>query len=605
MKHRRIVLTILGLLLLASLGYGLFLFFIKDGEAAETSVSYSLGHPRRGTISATVDASGSIQPAETVRLDFRTTGIVKEVLVEVNDIVEKGDSLARLDTSELELNVATARASLAQAQASYDKLLEEATPAEIAQVEGKVKQAQAQFRQVQSEVSEQDIVAARAELEQAQEALAELEAGADSEDIDSARASLELARANLQSQRDSLAASKIQAKLQMEQAANTLRDRQADYSNLYWNNRERERDWDSPNADISQDVRDREEAMLRSVKNAEDALEQARVSYEQAQQAEISGIQAAEAEVRNAQAKLDKLLSGADPDELAAARAQIERARANLTTLVGDARSAGLESAQASIDIAKAQLEQILEPPAKVDLASAQAQVDQADVALKQAKIELEKATLRAPIDGTIAEVNVKVGERETPTVGRHAIILADLSRFYVYGTVDEIDVGKLAVGQDAYLTLDALQEVELVGKVDTISPLSDEESAVATYAVRIETQTSDERVRSGMSANADIIVDQKSNALLVPRRAVYSEEGTRFVDVINPPTLCEAERSTWPQEPDIEQVEVTTGLSNERDMEILSDNISEESCLYIEGIDARLDPFSGPPPGHSRRRGE
>ncbi len=602
-RLRRTLLTILGILLLAAAGYGGFLLFVNTTPSPAEGLNYSLGKPHRGSISATIDASGKIKPADVVNLNFDVSGTVEEILVVVNDRVEQGEPLAHLDTTDLQLNLEKAAASLAQVKAGYDQLAAEAPPEEVEQAQAQLQQSRGQLNQVQGEVTSEDIQAARAELEQARAALAQLEAGPKSHDVKSAQAALESARTNVRSQRDSLSAAKTRAELQMRQAANTLRNQQDNYSNIYWENRERERNWDSPGANVSSQLREREEAALRSVRDAEDALEIARVAYEQAKQAEITGLQAAEAEVRSAEANLEKVLAPADPDAIAAARAQIARAEANLNKLTGQQRSGSVAAAAASVNIAQARLDALLAAPREVDVASTLAQIEQAEVSVEQARQDLDRATLRAPIDGVVAEVNLTVGERETPSLNRPAIIIADLSRFYVYGTVDEIDVAQLRVGQEVVLTLDALPELELTGVLDTISPLSDESAAVATYAIRIEMTSKDRRVRSGMSATADIIVDQKEQALLVPRRAIYASEGVRYVDIPTNQGLCDLERSEWPAAPDLQQVEVTTGLSNDQFMEITSDTMTEETCIYVEGVDARMYPFSGPPPGRSRGR--
>lgn len=600
---RRIILSVLGLLVLGGLIAGGFMIWGTSDEASVTRLNYGLVRPRRGDIMATVDASGSMQAAQIVNLDFSVSGIVAEILVDVGDKVQKGDPLARLDAQDLVLGLEKARASLDQAVANYEQLKAGASPEEIRQASAQVQQAQGQLNQMQGDVTQQDIVAAQSDLEHARAVLAKLEAGPDDSDVQVALANLDRARANLVAQRDTLSAAKTQSQLQMEQSANALRDRQASYSRTYWDNRAIEREWSSATLDLPQEYKEREESALRSVQNAESALEQARVAYDEARQAEITGIQAAEADVRNAQASLDSLLAGADADERAAARAQVAQAEARLEKLVGAQRSGSLTAAEASLESAQARLDELTTPPREVDIASALAQVELANISVEEAQVRLDKTTLTAPIVGTVAEVNLRVGESERSSVERAGLVLVDLSRFYVYVTIDEIDVAQVAVGQEVYLTLDALPELEIEGVVDTISPLSNEESAVASYVVRIESTTSDPRVRSGMSVNADIVVGVQEQVLLVPRRAVYAESGTRYVDILTDATLCDTEPEKWPLEPDVQVVEVTTGLSNDQVIEIEADEIAEDVCIFVEGVDARMNPFGGPPPGARERR--
>ncbi|NJN65550.1 MAG: efflux RND transporter periplasmic adaptor subunit [Chloroflexaceae bacterium] len=600
---RRFMLTALGLILLALLAYGAFRVWGQEPEPGNTpALTYSLVRPVHDAISATVNASGSMLPARVVELNFEGAGMVTDVLVDVGNPVRSGSVLARLDPRDARLGVEQARASLAQATASYELLLADAPPEEVEQAQAQLEQAQAQYRQIEGEVTSQDIAAARSEVEAAQAELARLQAGPKESDIQAVQASLDRAHTNLQSQRDSLSAAKTQAHLQMEQAANRLRDQQASYSKLYWENRQAEEEWGSASINLAQDAKDREESMLRTVENAEHELELARTAYEQAQQAEVTGVQSAEAEVRSAQANLDQVLTSIDPHEITAAQSQVAQAQARLSRLLGEQRAGSLDAAAAGIEIARTRLESLTTPPREVDLASALAQVQQAQASLKQAELTLQQASLRSPIDGTVAEVNLVVGERVPLSGGQPAIVVADLTRFYVYGNVDEIDVAQLATGQPVRLTLDALPELSLEGTIDTISPLADAESSVATYEVRIETTTDDRRVRAGMSVNADIVVEQKENALLVPRRAVYAEGGRRFVDVLEDQTLCDADQSTWPPSPGVHALEVTTGLSNDQVIEITSETLTRDTCLYVEGTEARIDIFSGPPGGGRRR---
>jgi HlyD family secretion protein len=201
--------------------------------------------PASGTASPTATASGPIKesrqivanakvlPMHSVELRFPSSGTIAELLVKEGDSVAKDAPLARLESRDLELKVAAANAALARAQSSYDQLRAGATPAEIAAARAQVDQAQAQLRQTAGNVTQQDIAAARAKVEEARANLAQIEAGSRRTDIVSAQATLDEARANLQTQRDSLSAAKTRAQSEMEQAANRLRDRQADYDRIY------------------------------------------------------------------------------------------------------------------------------------------------------------------------------------------------------------------------------------------------------------------------------------------------------------------------------------------------------------------------------------
>jgi HlyD family secretion protein len=608
----RTLLTAAGLLL--AVGACALAVFVLRGQGAAPAHAYSLIYPHYDTLTATVNATGQIEPAQVVDLSFGSPGRVGEVLVKVGEVVAQGAPLARLDARDLRIRVAQAQAQVAQAQASYQKQLAGATAAEVAAAEAQLAQARGQLRQAEGSVSASDLRAAEAQLAQTRAQLQQLSAGPQASDLQVAEAQLAQAQAQLSSQHDQLSAAKTNAQLQMRQATEALTQAQSRYSSAQQNwsyAQETGRDPINTTTDpktgkrIGVKLSDAQrqqyydafvqaEAAMRS---AEASVQQAMVAYDAARQAEVNGIQIAEGQVAAAQASLDKLRAGADVDQLAAARAQLATAQANLDKLRGEQRSGALDAAQAGVAQAAANLDRLKAGPQPSDLAIAQAQVDGAQAALDLARLNLEQATLTAPFAGTVAEVNLKPGE--APGVSEPPIVLADLSSFHVDVAVDEIDVSRLAIGQPVTLTLDALPGLALPGLVESIDPLATARSAVTSYQVRVTATASDQRVRSGMSTNADIVVARKPDVLLVPRRAVRSDRGRLVVDLPNDQALCERPAEQRPPAPELTQHEVITGLSNEQVIEI-SAGLDENACVYVEGIDARLRFFEtrGPPPG-------
>nr|HRC76927.1 efflux RND transporter periplasmic adaptor subunit [Kouleothrix sp.] len=228
----------------------------------------------------------------------------------------------------------------------------------------------------------------------------------------------------------------------------------------------------------------------------------------------------------------------------------------------------------------------------------AEAQLESAQAALDLARLALDQATLAAPFAGVVAEVNLRPGE--VPSATRAPLVLADLSSYHVDVTVDEIDVSRIAAGQPVTLTLDALPGLALPGAVETISPLASAGATVTSYQVRVTTSAQEPRLRAGMSANADIEVARKPNALVAPRRAVRNDRGRLVVDVPRDQALCLLPADQRPASVDLDQREVATGLSNEQLIEITS-GLDDRTCVYVEGIDARLNLLFGPPPGVRR----
>lgn len=445
-----------------------------------------------------VIADGSVVPIAEVRLAFERNGTVAELLVAEGDQVQVGQALARLDDRDLALRVERARVSLERAQAQYNQVAAGASPEAIAAAEASIAQAAAQRNQVTSSVSAEDLAAAQAQLTEARAALANLLDGPQDTQVAQAQAALDQAQTALDQQRTALSAAKTNAELAMTQAANALRDAQDTYSRIYWENvdlADSLGDNDLPQARI-----DQEAAALRAVQNAETALQQAQVAYEQAQQAEIEGLANAETRVRDAEARLAQLVAAPESDQVAAARARIAQAEANLAQLRGAQRADQIAVASAGIAVAQAQRDQVAAAPREVDLVAAQVEIDAARVELDQALLDLERAVLTAPIAGTVAQLDLRVGEVTGP--GAPAIVLADLTAWQIEtDDLSELDVVRLHTGDPAVLTFDALPDLQLPGSITQIKPIGANRQGEIVYTVVVAPDHFEPRLYWNMTA--------------------------------------------------------------------------------------------------------
>lgn len=459
------------------------------------------------TISLGVTASGEVVARSSANLSFRVPGVVAEVFVAEGDRVKAGDPLVALDARELELQVAQAEASLAQARANYERLIEGATPEEIAAVRAQVAQAQAALRQARGSVTDADIAAAEAALAQAIARRNDLLDGPNNADLTAAQAAVEQAEANLSLQRTNLSAAKTNAELQVTLAANALRDAQQAYSDLYWKNREREEQLAKFGLELPKEAKDAEEQLLRAVESAETRYKQAQLAYEQARQNEIDGIAAAEAQVRTARSNLQRLLDGPTADLVAAANAAVAQAQATLDRLRGDQRAGALAAAQAGVAAAQANLERITAPPTRQNLTAAEAAVKIAETALTAAKLNLDKAVLRAPFDGIVARVNVDPGDL-AGTGALPAVQIVDDSELHIEAAISDTDVARVREGQRVEVRLDALPGTVFNGTVDFVAPVANVVGNVRTFTVRVKLAEQN-GLRAGMSVRITILTDK------------------------------------------------------------------------------------------------
>jgi len=209
-----------------------------------------------------------------------------------------------------------------------------------------------------------------------------------------------------------------------------------------------------------------------------------------------------------------------------------------------------------------------------------------ATVGVAQANVELIKATLertiiRAPFDGTVAEINAELGEFVTPSPPGiptlPPIDLLDVSCLYVSAPIDEVDAPQVKVGMSACVSLDAFEEKRCSGKVTRIAPYVLEKEKQAR-TVEVEVKLSDakdlQNLLPGYSADIEVLVERKAKALRVPTEAVLENNSVLLVsgDGVLVERQFKAGLSNW------NFVEVVSGLS-EGDTIVLS--------VGLEGIKA------------------
>jgi HlyD family secretion protein len=249
----------------------------------------------------------------------------------------------------------------------------------------------------------------------------------------------------------------------------------------------------------------------------------------------------ARAEALLASAQAAEIQATANRDQAERALGRAKELRAQNSNLISDEQ---LEQAQTQFDVAAA-----------IELSS-QRQVDQARAGLQEARDQLAKTVLRAPMDGQVTRVAVEAGEVAVPgTFSRETGLLmtvSDLSVIQVNVQVDETDVVRLALGDSAEITIDAYPDTTFSGRVTKISQSSVSLATAATgsdravdYNVEVTLDNPPPDVRPDLSATAKIVTDTRKDALSIPIIALTVREHTPISTETAPQDTTKAKKET------------------------------------------------------------
>ncbi len=516
------------------LGIARRLWMGRAEDETPTRVTVTLGD-----VETTVEASGRVVPLAEAALSFDMSGLIAEVLVEEGQSVPAGDPLIQLDSAALKRTVRSAEQNLAIQEANLAELRRGALPEDIAAAEVAVASAQAQLAQLLAGPRQEELALAEAHLKAAQASVWAVASQRDQVTVGASAAEIAAAQA---------------------QVATALTQQK-----------------------IAQDTYDRVTA-CRTVTLPTGEQQEICPGLGTPEEQARYNLHAADEALAAAQAQLDRLLAGATEEQVNAANANVagasaqrEAAQAQLNLLLAGSTDAQIAAARAQLAQAQSALAALVNGPSDERLDIAEAQVEQARIGLEEARDRLARATLVAPFEGIVTRLLVKGGE--WTMAGNPVMTLADLSAVELELAVDEVDIGSVAVGQPALVTLETWPDKELPATVTRIAPMASTQTGVVTYRVyltldadnsemgftTLATESVDALViRPGMTANAEIITRHLAGVLLVPNRAIRADRARGRYTV---------ERVTGGDEgtPQTETVEVTIGIRGAAQTQVLS----------------------------------
>ncbi|MCF4166266.1 efflux RND transporter periplasmic adaptor subunit [Zavarzinia compransoris] len=183
---------------------------------------------------------------------------------------------------------------------------------------------------------------------------------------------------------------------------------------------------------------------------------------------------------------------------------------------------------------------------ARAALQSAEAGVKVAEAVLSSDRSNLDKATIRSPVDGVVIARSIELGQTIVASLQTPVLftVARDLKAMELNLDVDEADIGHVAVGQKATFTVDAYPTRVFDAEVTSVRLAPKNEQGVVTYEVLARVDNPDLALRPGMTATADVVAAVRDNVLLVPNGALRFSPPGRDTDDL--PALAPDERRLW-----------------------------------------------------------
>jgi HlyD family secretion protein len=248
-----------------------------------------------------------------------------------------------------------------------------------------------------------------------------------------------------------------------------------------------------------------------------------------------------------------------------------------LTSLLSEQRSIRdnkdqVTSIELSIKELELSLADLKDGADELDIRTKENDIKKKEEALKTAKEELDSCYIYAPFDGVVAVLNFEKGD----SVSSGSEIVTVITKKQIAEiSLNEVDISKVKIGQKVNVTFDAIDDLNITGEVIEIDTLGTVSQGVVSYNIKIVFDVDDERVKSGMSITADIIIESKHNVLIIPVSAV------KIINELSYAQILENNISV--------QKKVETGLSDDISIEILS-GLEQDEEIIIQSVSSNSE---------------
>lgn len=499
---------------------------------ADKEPSYNFATVEVGKVVQEVSAIGQVNKGEEIDMSFKEAGRIEKIYVEIGEEIKSGQELAKLETTQLYIQLKETRANSDLVQAEFDKLLAGATPEEIQVTETTVKNAETSLADTKQSLEDVE-TDAEEDLETAYEDALNT--------LDNAYLKIYNAFNEADSIQKTYFTGADQESLKVKENRNKIgeaRDQVKSYL-------------DSAKADPTDENIDQALSEMRdALGDTYDALVAIRDTCEENTYQNIVS-SSDKTSLDNHKGYINTVLTDVTNSEQTVSSTKLTNG-SNINTA-----EAKVSSAEGTLKSAQDELTLLVAEPRQEDINFYQAQLNQAKAKVSLLENQIWETTIKSSVDGQVTRVNKEAGEYVSLTEA--VISLIPQEPFQVKVDISESDIGKVSLDNPVKITLDAFPEIEFSGKVIEIEPAETIISGVVYYKTKVNLEAENGKIKPGMTANVTIITASKDNVLIVPNRAIKIKEGKRFIKKMY-------------NDKEFEEVEVETGLKgSEGEIEIIS----------------------------------
>jgi HlyD family secretion protein len=521
----------------------------------EVVIEYVTEPVKRGDLQQTVSATGRVESASEINLNFNTSGQISFVRTKVGDKVTQGAVLAQLRANDLVISVNRARAAVQEAQANLDRVLAGSTNQDLAVLEASVDRAKSDLDTAYSNLENTEKTYKQAIENKKVDVLDQVNNYITRSQIATQKVYDII---NFRGDDDNFSVSNPQLYISVKSdhaaAISAVDELKLLYNTAKLNPSDQA--IDSLLTGSQQPV----QVVARLMENMFNLLDYV-ILTPRLTQTDLDGMKTTMSTERTTIASAQASLQSA--------KQAVADAKVTLATKTQESKNS-ITAAEKNLEKAEADLNAKKAPARSEDVAIYQAQVARAQADLELAQDRLNDTIIRAPITGVVTEVNFSAGEQANssePVI----VMLAD-EKYEIQVDIPESDIAKVGVGQDADISLDAFsQDQVFAGVVTNIDPAQTEIQDVIYYQVTVSFKPEqpegladiNESIKPGMTANVKIKTALAQDVLIIPARAVTEVDGERFVKVLE---------GTTPRE-----ILVVLGLRGDDGLVVVRSGLSED----------------------------